>query len=57
MYKSSIKEIKTQQVSVFPQYDYPDGVRTFKGQTASQTLIVTIKNINSSGGIIGPLID
>ena len=47
MYKSSIKEIKTQQVSVFPQYDYPDEVRTFKGQTASQILIVTIKNINS----------
>ena len=23
----SIKEIKTQQVSVFPQYDYPDGIQ------------------------------
>ncbi len=55
--KVNSKDIETQSLSIFPQYEYPDGKQQLVGQTASQTLKVTVRNIDSKGGNLGTLID
>ena len=58
--KVNSKDIETQSLSIFPQYEYPNGKQQLVGQTASQTLKVTVRNIDSKdskGGNVGTLID
>jgi len=50
-------DIKTQAINIYSQYDYPNGVQTLTGQTASQTLIATIRNVDQNGGDLGKIID
>lgn len=50
-------DIKTESINIYPQYDYPNGVQTIVGQTASQTLIATIRKIDKNGGDLGKIID
>ncbi len=55
--KISKSDYETQSLSIYPQYDYPDGKMTLVGQNAQQTLIVTVRNIDKNGGGLGALID
>lgn len=50
-------DINTQSISIFPQYEYPDGKLQIVGQTAQQSLTAKIRNIDSNEKIIGSLID
>jgi uncharacterized protein YggE len=50
-------DIQTQSLSIYPQYEYPDGKMQLVGQTASQTLSVTVRGIDKNGGNLGSIID
>ena len=50
-------DIKTDSINIYAQYDYPNGVQTLVGQTASQTLIATVRKIDKNGGDLGKIID
>ena len=41
-------DYSTTRVSLSPQYEYKNGVRTLRGQRASQTLRVNIRLVDSS---------
>lgn len=49
------KDSSTSAINLNPDYDYVDGVQRLKGQTASQGLAVTLRNI-SAPNQIGDLI-
>lgn len=51
------EDISTQSISIYPQYDYPDGKMQLVGQQASQTLTVTVRGIDKNGGNLGSIID
>ena len=51
------EEITTQSISIYPQYEYPDGKMELVGQQAQQTLAVTVKGIDKNGGNLGSIID
>ena len=42
------EDIITQNFSLYPQYDYRDGVQTSAGYSANQQVIVKVKDINNS---------
>lgn len=44
--------IKTINYTVYPIYDYPDGIRTFKGYNITHIIEVTVNNIEEAGIII-----
>lgn len=56
-YNISDADIKTQSINIYPQYDYPNGVQTLVGQTASQFLVAKVKKIDKNGGNLGKIID
>lgn len=49
-------DIQTSQLFINPSYDYPNGTQVFKGQEATQTVSVKIRNIGN-GSVIGKIID
>lgn len=57
--KNAIKseDIKTDSISIYPQYEYPDGKIQLVGQKVSQTLSVTVRKIDRNGGNLGSIID
>lgn len=52
-----LRDIKTGQISVGPQYDYPNGTQTLKGQQATQSLNVKLRNVSSDGSTVGRILD
>ena len=50
-------DIKTQSLSIYPQYEYPDGKVQLVGQNAQQTLSVTVRGVDKNGGNLGSIID
>lgn len=46
------KDIRTQNYSIEPMYEYIDGRQEFKGYRVVNNLSVTIRNINAAGAII-----
>jgi len=50
-------DIKTTQLNISPQYDWNNGVQTLRGQQASQSISVKLRNINPDGSTVGSLID
>jgi uncharacterized protein YggE len=40
-----------------PEYDYPNGTQVLKGQRASQSLIVKLRNITEDGSSVGKVLD
>lgn len=57
--KNNIKseDIRTESLSIYPQYEYPDGKVQLVGQTAQQTLTVTVRKIDKNGGNLGAIVD
>jgi uncharacterized protein YggE len=51
------EDITTQSISIYPQYDYPDGKMELVGQQAQQTLTITVKGIDKNGRNLGSIID
>lgn len=51
------RDISTGQISVGPQYDYPNGTQTLKGQQASQSLNVKLRDISADGASVGKVLD
>lgn len=51
------EDITTQSISIYPQYEFPDGKMEIVGQQAQQTLTVTVKGIDKNGGNLGSIID
>ncbi len=51
------EDITTQSISIYPQYEYPDGKMELVGQQAQQTLTVTVRGIDKNGGNLGSIID
>lgn len=51
------RDIRTGQISINPEYNYPNGTQTLKGQRASQTLDVKLRNITSNGSSVGRVVD
>ena len=49
------KDITTSYIGVSPEYTYEDGNRVQTGQSASQSLEITIKNLDDIGPIYGRL--
>jgi hypothetical protein len=49
-------DIKTQNYSLNPQYDYTNGVATSSGYTANEQLVAKIKDINNNNEKIGKVI-
>ncbi len=50
------EEIQTQSYSLYPQYDYIEGASILAGYSASQQLVVKIKNLKEQPDIISQLI-
>ena len=50
-------DIKTTQLNISPQYDWNNGVQTLRGQQATQSISVKLRNINPDGTTVGSLID
>ena len=50
-------DIQTSQLFINPSYDYPNGTQVFKGQEASQTVTVKLRNIAADGSGIGKIVD
>jgi len=46
------EDIKATNVSMNPEYDYNDGARTLRGYTASETVQVTIRDLDRAGEIL-----
>ncbi len=55
--KIKSSDYETTFISVNPQYNYESGNAVVVGQTASQTMKVTIRNLGKNGETIGTLID
>ena len=53
----SKNDIKTTQLTISPQYDWNNGNQTLRGQQASQSINVKLRNFNSDGTTVGSLID
>jgi uncharacterized protein YggE len=53
----SKNDIQTAQLTISPQYDWTNGTQTFKGQQATQTINVKLRNINPNGSSVGAIID
>lgn len=51
------KDVQTTGLNISPQYDWNNGSQTLRGQQASQTINVKLRNIGSNGTVIGSLID
>lgn len=51
------QDIKTTQISVYPQYDYNNGSQTLRGQQASQTITAKVRNIGTDGAAVARLVD
>jgi uncharacterized protein YggE len=51
------EEFKTTRITISPRYDYKNGEQVFRGQEASESIEVKLKNINPDGLAIGKLID
>ena len=49
-------DIQTSQLFINPSYDYPNGTQVFKGQEATQTVSVKVRNIGD-GSAIGKIVD
>ena len=49
-------DIQTQSYSIYPQYDYIDGVSVLSGYTASQQLVVKIKNLTEQSDMVSELV-
>ena len=50
------EDIATQNYSLFPQYDYLDGISRPSGYSADQQLLVKIKNIKDNPDLVGKVI-
>ena len=50
-------DIKTTQLTISPQYDWNNGTQKLRGQQASQTISVKLRNIAADGSSIGKIID
>ncbi len=50
-------DIKTTQLTISPQYDWNNGTQKLRGQQASQTISVKLRNIPSDGTSIGKIVD
>jgi hypothetical protein len=50
------EDIKTGSYSLYPQYDYKDGVSSIAGYTASQNLIIKVRNIQADAEMVGKII-
>lgn len=46
------KDIKTNSINLYPQYDWKDGERKLIGQSASQSLNIKLRDISQLGSII-----
>lgn len=51
----SEKDISTSYISIYPNYEYIDGKRELSGQRATQTISVTLRNIEKYGDIFSAL--
>ncbi len=49
--------ISTGSLNVYPEYNYQNGKNQIVGQRATQSLTVTIRNIDSKGQKVGTLVD
>jgi uncharacterized protein YggE len=49
-------DISTLRMSSGPQYDYPNGTQSLKGQRASQTLSIKIRNVMTDGTAVAQVI-
>lgn len=47
------KDIKTTSFSIYPQYDYKDGVQKFRGYEVRQTLEVKMRDLSKVGEVLG----
>jgi len=50
-FKISEKDSSTSAINLSPEYDFIDGVQILKGQRASQSLDVTIRNLTAPNEI------
>ena len=50
------EDVRTQNYSLFPQYDYIEGVSVLSGYTASQQLVVKIKNLDQQPDLVASLV-
>ena len=55
--KIKLSDIQTTYLAINPQYDYANGNTAITGQTSSQTLTVTVRNLGKNGEMIGNLVD
>ena len=51
------KDITTSNLSIYPEYDYQRSLRTLKGQRATQSLVVKVKNIDDKATKATTIID
>lgn len=51
------EQIKTQNFSLFPQYDYVDGVSKVSGYNANQMLTVTVKDLSENQKMVSAVIE
>ncbi|MFA4942297.1 MAG: SIMPL domain-containing protein [Patescibacteria group bacterium] len=51
------EDLKTQNYSLLPQYDYIDNVSTSSGYNANEQLVVKVKNIKNDSGLVGKAVE
>ncbi|NUM25838.1 MAG: SIMPL domain-containing protein [Candidatus Buchananbacteria bacterium] len=49
-------DIQTQNYSLYPQYDYIDGVSVLSGYTASEQLVVKVRNLKDQPNLVADLV-
>ncbi len=52
LHNVSTKDIKTNSINLYPQYEWKDGERRLIGQSASQSLQIKLRDISQLGSII-----
>ena len=55
--KIKLSDIQTTYLAINPQYDYTNGTAVLTGQTSTQTLAITVRNLGKNGETIGNLVD
>lgn len=51
------EDLKTQNYSLLPQYDYTDNISTLSGYNANEQLVVKINNIKSDPSLVGKAVE
>jgi len=51
------EDLKTQNYSLLPQYDYIDSVSTSSGYSANEQLVVKVSNIKTNPGLVGKVVE